>query len=353
MAKELKETIGEREREVLRAVVENHFGNSAPVGSRTLSRHGLAAMHLSPATIRNIMADLDDKGLIEKPHSSAGRVPTETGYRYYVEELMEARPVPARQRKQIDDFLEKGSDGAENLAEKMSLLLVELSHQAGVILFPRVAASVIEKFHFVVIAPLRVQVVLVLTGGRAQNMVVELDEAIPENELVELANFLNHKFSRRTLSQIRQALLRDISEGNERVLKMRARALAINEMLVSGQEVADVLVEGAPTLIDVPEFRNDAGKLKKLLKLLADKRKLLAILDKCLDGRQVAIEIGSGIEEAGLNGCALVARSYGYGETRDGAIGVIGPRRMDYPYLVGLLDYLSAALGNRIKEGNG
>ncbi len=351
MGRIYKETIGEREREVLRAVVENNIGNPAPVGSRTLSRNLLGELHLSPATIRNIMADLDAMGYIEKPHSSAGSIPTDTGYRFYVEELLTARTLPARQRKMIDECLERGKEGPEDMLSVVSRLLAGLSHQAGVVLFPKISSDIIEKSYFIRVSASQIQVVLVTSTGRVQNIMVDVGEDFKEIELVEIANLINRDYSRRTLRQIRNALLHDISEGEVSVSRLRARALAINEKLVSRQSLSEILVGGTAMLLDVPEFRNDSETLKEMFKLLSDKKRILAILDKCLDGRRVAVEMGAGPDDSGVDGCAIVAHACGRDDLWGGAIGVIGSRRMDYPYLLGLLDYFSTSLGNMMEEG--
>lgn len=343
-------TLEERERQVLRAVVENHIYNPVPVASRTLS-----ALGLSPATIRNIMADLDEMGYITQPHTSAGRVPTEKGYRIYIAELMQARPLTSRERQAIDSGLSIADAGAGDMLTAASRLLVSVSHQAGLVLFPKLSSEPINRFHFVNIPPRRVQVVLVGSLGHVRNVLITLDEELTDMELAELANYINHHFSGKSLKQIRAALRRRAGTEEARAVRLRERAFKIQEQLALHGQGLDLAVEGAEALFDIPEFQRDAGKLKKLLKLLADKKRLLAILDRCMEegASQIVVEVGAEFKcDGGIEDCAFVAHACGgTPEGWEGAIGVIGPTRMDYPYMLGLLDYFSRSL-NGIMVGN-
>lgn len=341
--------VGERERQVLRAVVENHIENPAPVASRTLSRNELSDLNLSPATIRNILADLDDRGYVAQPHTSAGRVPTDKGYRFYVEELMTARTPSPREKMMINSGLECGRGQSADIMRITSELLVRFSHQAGIVIFPRLADEPVRSFHFIRISASQIQVVLVTEGEGVRNVLIDTDEDYAERELAELANFINHRFSGKTLKQIRVELRRQTATDEARADLLRQRALKIQERLAAQGALPELLVDGVPDLLGAPEFRNDVNRLHKILKLLSDKRKLLSILDKCFENgkKGVVVEIGKEFEQdAGIDDCALVVRSRGGVDGWDGAIGVIGPRRMNYRHVVGLVDYFSASLDN-------
>ncbi len=337
------ETLGERERQVLRAVVENHIHNPAPVASHTLSTLGL-----SPATIRHIMANLDEMGFINQPHTSAGRVPTNKGYRFYIAELMKGRPLTSCERRTIDTGLFAADVNSGNILTVASRLLSVSSHQAGLVLFPKLSSEPISRFHFVNIGSRRIQVVLVGTLGRVRNVLVTLDEELTSADLEELANYINHHFSGKNLKQIRAALRRRVGTEEARAGRLFERTIKIQEQLALDDQGLDLAVEGTEVLFDIPEFQKDALKLKNLLKLLADKKRLLAILDRCMDedANQIVVEVGAECKyNGGVEDCVFVAHSCGgTPEGWDGAIGVIGPTRMDYPYMLGLLDYFSKSL---------
>ncbi len=339
----MKETLGERERQVLRAVVENHIYNPVPVASRTLS-----ALGLSPATIRNIMAELDELGYITQPHTSAGRVPTSKGYRFYIAELMQVRPLTSRERQTIDSGLSIADAGSGDMLTAASRLLATFSHQAGLVLFPKLSSEPISRFHFIRIASRRIQVVLVGALGHVRNVLITLDEELAEVELAELANYINFHFSGKSLKQIRAALRRRVGTEEARANRLLERAIKIQEQLAVHGQGLELAVEGTEALFDIPEFQKDAGKMKNLLKLLSDKKRLLAILDRCMDedARQMVVEVGPEFKSnGGVEDCVFVAHACGgTPEGWEGAIGVIGPTRMDYPYMLGLLDYFSKSL---------
>lgn len=340
----LKEIAGDREREVLRAVVENHLDNPVPVGSRTLSRKKLAELNLSPATIRNVMADLDELGFTVQPHPSAGRVPTDKGYRYFVDNLMTKRKLSEKEMRLIDLSFNAKVGSHADIMELTSKMLSSLSHQVGVIVVPGISSIVIEKFHFIKVSDFNIQVVLVATHGYVKNFLLELDENWSEPELTHLANFVNGNYSGKPLRQIRRELKKKVKKESNLIQKLKERALKIQEKLISKQEAGEVAVDGASQLLDVPEFNSDTGKLKKLFDALSDKKRLLIILDKCVDKKEAAAEIGRELDSIDFEDCSLVSCGYGHDLERRGAIGLIGPRHMDYPYAFGLLEYLSGAL---------
>lgn len=340
----MSDLIGGREREVLRALVENHIDNPAPVASRTLSRKNLSELGLSPATIRNSMAGLDEMGYIAQPHTSAGRVPTEKGYRFFINELMTARKLPSGAKKDIDCLLAMEGKRAGKLPIAALNILTAYSRWAAVALLPKITAVIVKRFYFIKISDFKMQVVLKTSLGGVENLLVEMDENWEDNELDELANFLNREYAGNSLRRIREKLRCQLKLEKAHANRLRKKALKIQEKLLLKREGEDLLVEGASRFFDAPEFRKDAEKLKKLFGVLSDKKRLLKILDKCLDKKKVSVNMGSELTPVGFEDCALVAVSYGNEDNCSGAIGVIGPRRMDYAYIFGLLEYMVGAL---------
>jgi heat-inducible transcriptional repressor len=346
----MTEAIKDRETAVLRALVQSHITSPSPVGSKTLSEGLLAGLRLSSATIRNSLAELDSKGYVSKSHTSSGRTPTEKGYRFYVNELMVARPVPPEQKRKISSLLEPRSADTAKIFRDISRLLNSFSGRTGLALLPAMSEAVIKKFSFIKVSPFRIQVVLVTAFAEVHNIIVELDEDWPENELTEMENFLNRHYAFGTLRQIRNRLERRIKRENARYNRLRRRLLKIQDGLFESGGDANLIVEGVESFFDAPEFRQDSRKLRKILKTLSDRKKMLTILGECLQAENVHVNIGSELSKVGIEDCSLVSFSFHLEDGAGGAVGILGPTRMDYPYLVGLLDYIFAEMNRRFAE---
>jgi len=340
----LSVSLGERECRVLRAVVESHMENPGPVGSGTLARQKLAELHLSPATIRNILADLDGMELTVQPYTSAGRVPTDKGYRLYIDELMVKKEIPVSERESIDRRLAEEKDRVGGLLSATSTVLSGLTRQVALVFLPSVPFAIVTRFYFVKISDRELQAVLKTSIGRIINMLVSLDEKWSEPELSEIENFLNREYAGQSLVQIHRKLRQNIERQRAGMARLRARALKIQEKLLEQHADDELIVNGASLFFESSEFTEDAEKLKSIFKTLSDKRKIIDLLESFLGGENIRAGIGSEIKAEGFENCSLVTASYGSGEDGDGAIGIIGPRRMDYPYIFGLLEYLSARL---------
>lgn len=338
------ETIDERKSEVLLAVVQSHIKATVPVGSKTLSSEKLSMLHLSPATIRNTMAELDDLGYITQPHTSAGRLPTDMGYRYFVEKLMTKRKLANKEKAKIDKIMQSEKGRAGGLLEATSKIISSFSSNAALVMLPRISDVVVSKFYFLKVSPLQIQVVLKTSVARVINLIIEPAEIWSETELIELSNFMNQEYSGQSLRRIRQNLKMEIKLKKTRIKKLRARALALQEMLLEQQLGEELIISGATKFFDQPEFKQDAEKLKKLFNALSEKKRLIGLLDKCLDSEKVGVNIGSELGYDGFSDCSLVTANCGRDSNWDGALGVIGPRRMDYAYVFSLLDYLTSAL---------
>ena len=338
------ETIDERKSEVLLAVVQSHIKASVPVGSKTLSSEKLSSLRLSPATIRNTMAELDEMGYIIQPHTSAGRLPTDKGYRYFVEKLMTRRKLAKNEKTRIDKILQIETARADSLLEATSTIISSFSSNAALVMLPRLSDVVVSKFYFIKVSRLQIQVVLKTSVGRVINLIVEPAEVWSETELIELSNFMNLEYTGQSLRRIRQNLKTDINRKKSRIKKLRARALALQDMLMQQQLGEELIISGATKIFDQPEFKQDAEKLKKLFNALSEKKRLIELLDKCLDSEKVEVNIGSELGYEGFSDCSLVTANCGRDSNWDGTLGVIGPRRMDYAYVFSLLEYLTSAL---------
>ena len=330
--------LGIRESEVLKSVIRAHVVTGAPVGSKAVSLG--TGMDLSPATIRNVMAELEERGLLVQPHPSAGRVPTDTAYRLYVDHWMgPSRVVPA-QVQAIDEALRTRRDVAE-LLEEASRQLSRLSHHVGVVLAPELRRIVVEHLEFVRLDGRRVVAVLVDRTGVVHNRIVEddgRDEAAGQEELDRVGRWLTEQFAGRTLQEMREELLRRVSE--ERAgLRLARKAVEP----APGEDEGELFVEGMANLLDEPAFA-DRDRMRAILKTLEEKTRLVDLLGRVLDGSGVQVVIGSENPLQDLADCSLVTSTYAAGDRVLGTVGVVGPTRMEYARTVALVDHLAKVL---------
>ena len=338
-----------RDREILKDIISTHILSGEPVSSRAVSKH--AQHSLSAASIRNVMADLEDSGLLAQPHSSAGRVPTEAAYRLYVESLMQMRRISSRERSYIDDYLLDASTDADHLMNAATCLLSELSEQVGVVMTPSVEEIVLKSIDFVSLGARRVLCVMVSTTGFIDHLVIDLEDDLAREELVRISNYVTDNFSGRRLPEIRDQLLRLMDAERAHVDRWLAAAIDLARRAVGSSIAQEVLVEGTTALLDRPELA-DVDQVRRMLDTFADKARLVKMLTKCLSGDGVRVFIGEDSDVTSELDFSLVATSYGVGETKLGSLGIIGPARMEYPRIVPLVRYLGETLSKALASGS-
>ncbi len=333
---------------ILGAVVEHYVASGEPVGSRTLSRHGPEPV--SAATIRNTMADLEERGLLEQPHTSAGRIPTDQGYRVYVDNLMRERQIAPEEEKFIRNALEHPTAEAADLFAQVSRVLSRLSHQIGVVVTPNVSRVRLRHIEFVRLAPRRVVAIIVAETGVVHNKVFETEEDYVQDQLDRAGRFLTDTFGGSTLLEIRERIMTMMAEEKASFDRPLHDALALGRASVEGTsapaEGHSVFVDGTSNLLGAPEF-GDADRLRAVLKTFEEKHHIVHILNRCIEeGRAgVRVLIGSETHVPDLQRCTLVASAYGPEGTPLGALGVVGPTRMEYAKAVALVDYVSRFFG--------
>ena len=335
------QALDSRGREVLRDIIHTYVATGEPVSSRVLSKH---AQHgVSSATIRNVMADLEDLELLRQPHTSAGRVPTEKAYRLYIENLMRMRRVSARERRYIDDQLDVAA-AADDLVSIASHLLSELSSQVGVVLTPAAQDIVMRSADFVPLGGHRVLCVLVSQSGFVDNVVVETETEIERGDLVRFSNYFTEHYAGRTLREVRDLLLRTMAEERQQLDAWLRQAMAFAQQALAEQVKRDVLVEGASTLLGRPEL-SDVDRVRRMLDTFADKARLANVLSLCLEADDgVRVYLGEDSEVTSELEFSVVATPYGVDGSALGSLGVIGPSRMEYPRVVPLVRYLGETL---------
>ncbi len=332
--------LGKREREILRALVQDHIRTGEPVASQPLlARHDLDC---SPATIRSVMADLEALGFLEKPHASAGRVPTARGYRLYVETLLRVRPPPAADRERIEKLAHDAPD-VTTLLEGTADLLHSLSHHAGVVTTPAPSADPVRQVEFVRLRENRVLAVFVSGAGIVTNKLVQLEFPMEVAELEQAANYLNEKLrtaadAAGTLAALRERILEDMRAVHSDLQSLLAKALVLAEQSFAGAQPEErVFVEGESSFLDAPEF-SEVQKARTLLRTFAEKDRILRVLDRVLRAQEVQIFIGAESEFAGLADVSVVAAPYVRGASVLGTLAVVGPTRMDYARVIPLVE---------------
>jgi heat-inducible transcriptional repressor len=337
-----------RAADLLKLLVERYIQDGEPVGSRTLSR--AAALGISPATIRNVMADLDQLGLVASPHTSAGRIPTTRGYRYFIDQLLSPEHLEEQERVQIAEELAPGYRAADDLVQAASQLLSQLSRMACVVTVPKRNLAVLRRIQFLPLSDNRVLVILVVNQHEVQNRVIHTSRPYGADELERCANAVNEHFAGRDLVSLRRAMLDEVADAQGRVNLILREAAAMAEAALRGDEhpQGSYVLTGGSNLLGFQEM-TDLGRLRGLFDALDRKRDLLGLFDQCLAADGVQIFIG---EESGyrvLDECSVVSAPYTVNGKVAGVLGVIGPTRMAYNRIIPLVAETAKALSQGLK----
>jgi heat-inducible transcriptional repressor len=338
------QSLDDRSAEVLKSLIQAHIASGEPVGSESLSR--LLAHPLSPATIRNIMADLEKLGLLDHPHTSAGRVPTDEGYRYFVDSLMRREPLPARDAAAIRSGLRPRDGSPQEVLENAVHLLSRLSRNVAFVLAPDIARTSLRHVDFVRLPHPRVLAVLVDQTGLVTHKVVEVDEEMDQDDLQACANYLNQNFAGLRLAEVRQRLL-DMMREDKALYDTLLQRVAKLERAFAGAGDGSVIVDGTAHILEKPEV--DLEQLRALFKTFEEKGRLVKILNACLSDQGIRIVIGHENPEPDLRATSLVAASYPI----DGAgfgVGVLGSTRMEYARVVALVDHVAREVSRALRE---
>lgn len=346
-------TLTPRAEVLLKTLIERHIADGQPVGSRTLAKQ--AGLELSPATVRNIMADLEELGLIRAPHTSAGRVPTQRGYRMFVDTLLKVRPLRVSELRRLQDELGHMAEQDLNHAvESASQLLSQITKLAGIVRVPRRDQATLRLLEFLSLSPGRVLAILVTQDGRVHNRVIAAEKAYSPAELVQAANFFNETYTGRPLNEVKQALLAALAQDSEDMQQiMRAAVEMANKIFARDADVdEDLVVSGESNLLDVPEL-GQVGKLRKLFDAFNTKRDLLHLLDQSMRAGGVQIFIGSESGYQALEECSVVTASYQVDGEIVGTLGVVGPTRMAYEHVIPLVDVTARLLSGVLSADRG
>ncbi|MFQ5972541.1 MAG: heat-inducible transcriptional repressor HrcA [Alphaproteobacteria bacterium] len=338
------EELNERSRQVLRTIVDAYVETGEPIGSRTLARR--LGMSLSPATIRNVMADLQDTGLLYSPHTSAGRLPTDAGLRLFVDGLLEVGRVTADERESIESQCQGAGRNTQQVLEEATRTLSGLSNCAGLVLAPKKDER-LKHIEFVNLGPGRALVVLVTEDGTVENRVIDVPIGMPASSLVEATNFLSARIIGRTLEEARAQIEASLEQHRQDLDSLTQQLVQAGLATWTGEgDNRALIVSGTEKLLDDVRAVEDLEKVRALFAALDAKKSLVRLLDATLSAEGVQIFIGAENELFGLAGCSMVIAPYANArEQIIGAIGVIGPSRIDYARIIPVVDYTAKIVG--------
>ncbi len=349
------EILEERAASILRILIREFVRTNKPVGSRRLAK--IHDEELSPATIRNVVADLEETGFVTQPHTSAGRVPTAKGYRFYVDSLAETQSLPDEDVDRIRQSLGEESD-PDTLMNKASQLLSALSNNVGFVLAPPLSMTVMRHIEFVKIAGRRVLVILVAKTGLVQHRILRLEDELPQSELDQASRYLVHNFEGKSLSEIRDELIKLMSEEKALYDRMLQNVILLgNASLMREGDDADaeseVYLGGTARIIDKPELA-DVNRMMTLFQTFEEKSRLVRILNECVrcDQRRPTVTIGLEKHIPGMMDLALISSPYSYDRGVTGTLGILGPSRMEYEKAISLVDYVAKLFGQLLANNN-
>ena len=338
--------LNEREQTLLKTLIERYIADGQPLGSRALSR--FSGLELSPASIRNIMADLEEMGFIASPHPAAGRIPTSRGYRFFVDSLLTVRPLADLEISQLEGQIQAGT--VDRMVNSVSHLLSELTNFAGVVMAPKRRSVVFRHLEFLRLADKRVLLIIVTPEGDVQNRILLTDRSYSASELVEATNFVNQHYAGLHFDEIRLRIHAELKQLQSDMSALMTAALDAGSKAVS-EPMENVVISGERHLLDIDDLSSNMARLRQLFGLFEKKTELLQLLDLSSRANGVQLFIGNESGLVPLDECSVVTAPYEVDGQVVGTVGVIGPTRMAYERVIPIVDItaklLSSALSHR------
>ncbi|GBD88326.1 heat-inducible transcription repressor HrcA [bacterium BMS3Abin03] len=341
------EDLNEREKNILKSIVQQFILTASPVGSRNITKK--YDMGISPATVRNIMADLEDSGFINHPHTSAGRVPTDKGYRYYVDSLMELRKIRSAQKGLISKALKVDTEEPEELIRITSKLLSTITNQLACVSYPDLDSAVLTKLQIISLTSSRIMVVISIKSGLVRTITLEIKSNIRHSRLESVQGLLNERLAGLRFSEIRKTFkdrFKDISEKQKPIIRLFIDS--VDRIFKDDRKSDHLIVTGAKNIIKQPEFENPE-KFESVIELMEDKEIIIHIMEKSTENNDVYISIGSENKYSKLQDYSFISKEYKFGETV-GTLGIVGPKRMEYSKVVAIVDYIAKMLSEFLKN---
>jgi heat-inducible transcriptional repressor len=347
MTEGTEEGLNERAQLLLKALIENYIRDGQPVGSRTLSRD--SGLSLSSATIRNVMADLEDMGLVASPHTSAGRIPTDKGYRLFVDTLLKLKPLRQEEIEEIERRLRSDAANGRSLVQTVSQMLSNVTHMAGLVTLPNPNYVALSQIEFIALSENRALAIMVMSNREVQNRVVQLDRYYSTEELRRAANYLNEAFAGRSLTDVRAQLVGQLQETRQHMNQLMQDAIQMAQKVFDAKpdEGVEYVIAGETNLMGFAELSN-VDRLRRLFEAFNEKHDILRLLDSCLRAEGIQIFIG---QESGyriLDDISVVTAPYTLDNRVVGVLGIIGPTRMAYERVIPIVDLTAKLLGSAL-----
>ncbi len=335
--------LNERSQNILEAIVKDYIASAEPVGSRAITRRH--NFNLSPASVRNVMADLEEMGLLCSPHTSAGRIPTEKGFQYYIDTLLQVRDLTDTQKKQLRKSYRFSGMKMEDIMQEVGRILSGLSKYAGLVMVPKFASTVFRQIEFVRLSHGRLLVIYVSETGLVQNKVIKADSNLDQRQLEKISNYLNRELNGLTIQEVREKLKKEMKEEKTLYDQLRKKALSLSCAALQDEVEDQLYVTGTSLMLEQPEF-SSPDEMRRLIQTFESKKILIDLLDRSQSAQGVQIFIGSDID---LKGCSLISANFSNRKGALGALGVVGPMRMDYSQVVPIVDF-TAQLVSRVLD---
>jgi len=334
---------------ILREIVRLYIRTGEPVSSKSLV--SLDCFDVGAATLRNTMADLEEQGYLYQPHTSAGRVPTDQGYRHFVDTLADGGGLLAPEEEQLISHGLVGLEGEiRDMMQGASLLLSRVSNLVGIVTGPDKNHMLFHQMEFILLAPGKILVVMVSPSGVINNRMIDIEEEFDQEELDRFSHFLADEYAGWSLLAVRDDMARRLDEASVLCNRLMASALSLGRLFFSGiDEESEIFLEGTANMLRTPEFA-EKRSIRGLLEVMEQKGKLVALLNSCLEQNAVSIIIGSESRMADFDACSVVSSPFSLGDRVIGSVGVLGPKRMEYPRMIGLVGSIAHQFGTLIHK---
>jgi len=347
MTKEMKnKTPSDRAKRILSAIIDNYIEEGTPIGSKKLSTYN--RFNLSSATIRNVMSDLEDLGFIASPHTSAGRIPTSKGYRFFIDRLLEFQPVDSNEFASIKNTVSQTKSSNKDLATNVSTILSAITQLAGIVTVPKKHKSTLKEIDFIPLSEQRVLAIVVINDSEVENKILQMKRTYSRDELQISANYLNQNYVGRSFEYIKNDLLTKLKETSALANSLMNNIINIADELLTNQNKDEYVVTGKNQLLDFEEL-SDINQLKDLFDAFNEQQQLLQLLDKSMSTSNIQIFIG---QESGyriFDNCTLITAPYTNEVGSVGVLGVIGPTRIAYQRVIPIVDVTAKLLSQSLK----
>ncbi|NOQ51210.1 MAG: heat-inducible transcription repressor HrcA [Desulfuromonadaceae bacterium] len=342
----MAEELNNRSQNILEVIVEDYITSAEPVGSRAITRRH--SFNLSPASVRNVMSDLEEMGFLCSPHTSAGRIPTEKGFHYYIDSLLQVRDLSKEEETRLQSSYRFKDMKMEDIMQEVGRVMSGLSNYTGLVMAPKFASTVFRQIEFVRLSHGRLLVIYVSETGLVQNKVIAADPSLTARDLEQISNYLNREMTGLSIPKVREKVARELKAERIRYDELQKQALELSREALQEEAEDLVFVSGTSLMLEQPEF-STPDRMKRIIRTLESKKALIELLDRSQMAQGVQIFIGSQSEHTEIEGCSLVTASFSNKKGAIGTLGVIGPVRMPYSQVIPIVDF-TAQLVSRILE---